>query len=123
MKRRPRGRRPSSAAAASDIHFYSGGPEDHEGPNLDRPLLPFLGAVGLAILFFWVSNLTEGPDHGGRYDVPAINYPAWFLFIISAVGAAILGAINLERLAGWFEARRRRTEAADEASPSTSEPS
>ena len=74
------------------------------------PLL-LLGSIGLTTLLAWVSNLTSGPEYGGRYDIPAIHSGAWFAFLLSAVGAFILLLVNLDRLGQWVESRDRRPSA------------
>ena len=80
--------------------------KDHDDKQRYLPLF-LVGAVGLTALLLWVSNLTAGPEYGGRYDVPAINGAAWFAFLISAIGAFILAGLNLARLGEWVESRRR----------------
>lgn len=80
--------------------------DDHD----DKPrhlFLLLLAAIGLTAILLWISNLTAGPEHGGRYDVPAINSAAWFAFMIAAAGAFILAMLGLARLGERVASRRR----------------
>lgn len=45
--------------------------------------------VALATLAWWVSRLTAGSEHGGRYDVPIVNSVTWFAFLLFAAVATI----------------------------------
>jgi len=66
-------------------------------------------AVSLAgaVVCWWVSSLTAGPEYGGRFDLPAVNYVAWFLFClcVAALFMSLVGAV-LRSLA-WLSDRMR----------------
>lgn len=87
--------------------------DDHTDKPYLLPLL-FLGTTALAGCLFWISHLTGGAENGGRYDVPAINAPAWFGFLISAFFALMLGGLWLDRLGNWVESRRRKSQVGEE---------
>lgn len=79
--------------------------KDDRGKERYLPLL-LGGVIALTVLLYWLSNLTSGPEHGGRYDIPAIHSGAWFAFLVSAIGAFFVALANLDRLGKWVESRR-----------------
>lgn len=84
--------------------------DDHDF-KLRHPRLLLVGAIATAAILFWVSNLTEGPEHNAPYDVPAINYAAWWGFLIAAAAAMFLAYANLQHLGERFETRRKNRSA------------
>ena len=70
--------------------------------------LLFIGTITLSAFLWWISHLTGGPENGGRYDVPAVNAPAWWGFLISIPAVLYVGGLCMTRLEGWYDARRRR---------------
>lgn len=54
-----------------------------------------VASAALAGLFRWLSGLTVGDEHGGRYDLPMVNAVAWFAFLLLATVAimALVGAV------------------------------
>lgn len=78
--------------------------DDESNPR--HPVLLLVGAIAATAILFWVSNLTEGPEHNAPYDVPAVNYAAWWGFLIAAGATFLLAGVNLQRLSERFETRR-----------------
>lgn len=77
----------------------------------DRPsllLLLFMGAIALSAFLWWISDLTAGPEYGGRYDVPAVNVPAWFGFLASIPAVLVVGGLWMARMDKWVHSRRVR---------------
>jgi hypothetical protein len=68
----------------------------------------FFGTIALSAFLFWISDLTAGPEYGGRYDVPAVNGAAWFGFLASIPAVLVAGGVWLARVDEWVEWRRRR---------------
>lgn len=80
--------------------------------ELDDPLEPepdlgglgfvLLASVVLATAFKWVSDVTAGADHGGRYDVPVVNGIAWLAFVIFTAAALLVTVAIGVRFLGWL---------------------
>ncbi len=81
--------------------------EDHDEP-LSHVVGLLVGALALAGVFLWVSNLTAGDEYGGRYDVAVVNYTTWFAFMMAATVAFLLAVITPLRVAEWLWLRRKR---------------
>lgn len=73
--------------------------------------------VALAALLKWVSDLTAGATRGGRYDVPAVTWLAWFGFFVVGGVAVTLVAAGAVRLVERARDRRRRHAPVDEPAP------
>lgn len=52
------------------------------------------GALTLAALTWWLSDLTAGTERGGRYDLPVLNSVTWlaFLFFATVAFMSLVGA-------------------------------
>ncbi len=75
----------------------------------DRLGLTTAAAVMLTAFLKWLSDLTAGESSGGRYDVAAVNWLAWFgCFVMGGVAATLLvtGAVRMVERA---RERRRAT--------------
>ncbi|MDQ4131826.1 MAG: hypothetical protein M3179_01165 [Actinomycetota bacterium] len=82
----------------------------------DKPYvlaLLFIGTIALSAFLWWISDLTGGPQNGGRYDVPAVNGAAWWGFILSSLSVLIVGGLVMSRLDEWVDSRRRRRHGGD----------
>lgn len=73
--------------------------------------LLFLGTIALSALLWWLSDLTAGPEYGGRYDVPAVNGAAWFAFLVSIPTVLVVGGLWMARMDEAVDSRRRRRQA------------
>lgn len=73
---------------------------DHGYKPYLLPLL-FIGTIALSALLWWISDLTAGPEYGGRYDVPAVNWATWFGFLASIPTVLIVGGLWMARLDKW----------------------
>lgn len=67
----------------------------------------FIGTIALSALLWWISDLTAGPEYGGRYDVPAVNGAAWFGFLASIPAVLVVGGLWMARVDEWLDSRRR----------------
>ncbi len=71
--------------------------------------LVLMGALLAAGICLWLSNLTGGPEYGGRWDVPPVNYVTWFGFL-ACMASAVLAAAGMVLRAlgmGWDRIRDR----------------
>lgn len=92
----------------------SAGPDRNgHGDNPYLLALLFFATIALSAFLWWISGLTAGPEHGGRYDVPAINGAAWWGFIVSIPAVLIVGGLFLSRVDEWVVSRKARRHAGD----------
>jgi hypothetical protein len=70
--------------------------------------LLFLGTIALSIVLRWISDLTAGPEYGGRFDVPAVNGATWFGFLASIPAVLVVGGFWMAAIDESIDARRRR---------------
>ena len=84
-------------------------------PDDDARYLPglFLGALALAILLRWASDLTSGDEYGGRFDLPVINSITWFGFCLAAVAAVLLFLLVVAHVVAMFLRRDDKPAARD----------
>lgn len=66
----------------------------HEPDRLRAFGFALIGALLAGGVCLWLSNLTSGPDYGGIWDVPAVNYVTWFGFL-ACMAAAVLAAAGM----------------------------
>lgn len=79
---------------------------DH-GDKPQHLSLLFLGTIALSAFLWWISDLTAGPEYGGRYDVPAVNGGAWFGFLATIPAVLIVGGLWMARVDEWVDSRPR----------------
>ncbi|MGH9283616.1 MAG: hypothetical protein ACRD0S_11850, partial [Acidimicrobiales bacterium] len=53
----------------------------------------------------WLSDLTAGERHGGEFDIPLVNWVAWFLFLVAGGLALMLLVAGGARVLGRLRAR------------------
>ena len=103
MRRRNEGLAPADGEMESTV--------SDSGGTMYLFLLLFIGTVALSAFLWWISDLTAGPEYGGRYDVPAVNGAAWFGFFASIPVVLVVGGLWMARMDRWVDARRRRRHA------------
>ncbi len=96
---------PSLDSAGTDLN--------DRGDNPYLLALLFLATIALSAFLWWISDLTAGPEHGGRYDVPAINGAAWWGFIVSIPAVLVVGGLFLSRVEERVDSRKARRHAGD----------
>ena len=67
--------------------------------------LLIVASVVIAAGCKWLSDLTAGERHGGEFDVPLVNWVAWFAFVVVAGVAAMLLVAGAARLLGRMRSR------------------
>lgn len=72
--------------------------------------LVLIGALFAGGICLWLSNLTGGPQYGGTWDLPAVNYLTWFGFLACMATAFLVGVGAVLRLLGmgWDRLREDR---------------
>lgn len=78
----------------------------------DRLGLTTAAAVTLTAFLKWISDLTAGESRGGRYDVAAVNWLAWFGCFVMGGVAVTLVVTGAVRLVEHARERRRATTSA-----------
>ena len=59
-----------------------------------------VAALAITAACKWVSDLTAGERHGGEFDIPLINWVAWFAFVVMAAATVMLLVAAVSRLVG-----------------------
>ncbi|MGH9179667.1 MAG: hypothetical protein ACRD0N_14065 [Acidimicrobiales bacterium] len=59
-----------------------------------------IGSVVITAALKWLSDLTAGERHGGEFDIPIINWVAWFAFVVMAAATLMLLVAAVSRLVG-----------------------
>lgn len=64
----------------------------------DRLGLWIVASLVITAAFKWVSDLTAGETHGGEFDIPVVNWLAWFAFVVMGAATIMLAVAGVSRL-------------------------
>ena len=84
--------------------------EEQIGPDRGRDFaMALMATLAVAGICLWISNLTDGPEYGGPWDLPFVNYVTWFGFILAAMAAVLVAVGSVLRGATSVRDRFRRS--------------
>ena len=59
-----------------------------------------IGSLVITATLKWLSDLTAGERHGGQFDIPIINWVAWFAFVVMGAATIMFLVAAVGRLVG-----------------------